>query len=417
MTPTRPFVPVAWSSSPRQVLPRRVVAFRHEVVHSFIARLASANYLNLDDFTAYLAGRRYGPPQLDRLAKVAGYDTESLRTILAATGDTDRFRRRQMAEARPACRRCMARRGTLEAVRCWFPDHHTVCQRHHLWIGPSVTEPHEQQDITGMPDVVAASRRHRRIVRRYGVNAAQVAYRDATNIVDRWHHLGQHLANHRHRLAKHLDAHGRTRFHEHGIESHAAAYPDIITVTTVLINPRWREYAAQPPTGRLSAGTLVHLRKQEIYNQVSQHLGLDCRPASYDDPLARWVRDQERTRTPGHLNAARPPAERRRLCERIDAGEAIKHVAIDAGISRRTLSNWHTRWRQDSERALIEKSSAPHNRPTETTAATTELIIQTRKQHNWGPAKIANHLADAHSISVAPATIHRILTRHELNRR
>lgn len=35
---------------------------------------------------------------------------------------------------------------------------------------------------------------------------------------------------------------------------------------------------------------------------------------------------------------------RRRLCERVDTGRPICHVAADAGIARQTLDKWYSRW-------------------------------------------------------------------------
>ncbi|WP_330359946.1 helix-turn-helix domain-containing protein [Mycobacteroides abscessus] len=49
----------------------------------------------------------------------------------------------------------------------------------------------------------------------------------------------------------------------------------------------------------------------------------------------------------GHPNAPLTPLGRRRLCERVDSGRPIAHVAAEAGISRRCLAKWYARWRDD----------------------------------------------------------------------
>jgi hypothetical protein len=42
-----------------------------------------------------------------------------------------------------------------------------------------------------------------------------------------------------------------------------------------------------------------------------------------------------------HRNAPLTPEGRRRLCERVDTGRPISHVAAEAGIARQTLGKWY----------------------------------------------------------------------------
>ncbi len=44
-----------------------------------------------------------------------------------------------------------------------------------------------------------------------------------------------------------------------------------------------------------------------------------------------------------HRNAPLTPEGRRRLCERVDAGRPICHVATEVGIARQTLGRWYAR--------------------------------------------------------------------------
>jgi len=69
-----------------------------------------------------------------------------------------------------------------------------------------------------------------------------------------------------------------------------------------------------------------------------------------------------------HPNAPLTPEGRRRLCERIDAGRPIAHVAAEAGISRQVLSKWYGRWIDEGEEGLQDKSSRPDHSPTATRA-------------------------------------------------
>lgn len=96
----------------------------------------------------------------------------------------------------------------------------------------------------------------------------------------------------------------------------------------------------------------------------------------------------------GHPNAPLTPEGRRRLCQRVDGGRPIAHVAAEAGISRRYLTKWYARWRAHGENGLLDHSSRPDH----------------------SPARLAADLTRLHGIVLAPATVHRILVRRGLNR-
>jgi hypothetical protein len=50
-----------------------------------------------------------------------------------------------------------------------------------------------------------------------------------------------------------------------------------------------------------------------------------------------------------HPNSPLTPQGRRRLCERVDSGRPIAHVAAEAGISRQCLAKWYD---SEAERRL-----------------------------------------------------------------
>jgi hypothetical protein len=107
---------------------------------------------------------------------------------------------------------------------------------------------------------------------------------------------------------------------------------------------------------------LAHRRKHDLYEHISRQLDRDCRPRSWNDPLAQWVRDREPATENLHRNAA-PTTNR----------------------------NQHPE-------------------------ATHELIEQLRQQHHWGPNRIAKHLREVQAINISCATAHRILTERGINR-
>lgn len=92
----------------------------------------------------------------------------------------------------------------------------------------------------------------------------------------------------------------------------------------------------------------------------------------------------------GHRNAPLTPEGRLRLCLRVDAGRPIAHLAGQAGISHRQPQR-HERGHRRSGRG----AAAPDQ---------------------YGPARLAAELERLHGITVAPATVHRVLVRRGLSR-
>jgi transposase InsO family protein len=118
----------------------------------------------------------------------------------------------------------------------------------------------------------------------------------------------------------------------------------------------------------------------------------------------------------GHRNAPLTPEGRQRLCLQIDAGRPIAHVAAEAGISRRCLAKWYARWRAHGENGLLDHSSRPNHSPARTSEPLAGLVEALRRQTKHGPVRLAADLKRLHGVTVAPATVHRILVRRGLNR-
>jgi transposase InsO family protein len=117
-----------------------------------------------------------------------------------------------------------------------------------------------------------------------------------------------------------------------------------------------------------------------------------------------------------HPNAPLTPEGRRRLCERVDAGRPICHVAAEAGIARQTLGKWHSRWRADGEDGLLDRSSTPASSPHQTPVEVEDLIEKVRRDRKVGPVQLVGILADEHGIEVPAATIYRVLVRRGISR-
>jgi transposase InsO family protein len=116
-----------------------------------------------------------------------------------------------------------------------------------------------------------------------------------------------------------------------------------------------------------------------------------------------------------HRNAPLTPEGRRRLCERVDAGRPICHVAAEAGIARQTLGSWYARWTAEGESGLEDRSSRPHDSPNQTPPEIEARVCQLRREHKVGPVQLVGYLAEE-GIVLPASTVYRILVRHGISR-
>ncbi|MEV6981831.1 helix-turn-helix domain-containing protein [Sphaerisporangium sp. NPDC051017] len=68
------------------------------------------------------------------------------------------------------------------------------------------------------------------------------------------------------------------------------------------------------------------------------------------------------------------------------------------------------------ENGLLDHSSRPATSPARTAEDIADLVEALRRQTKHGPARLAADLQRLHGVTVAPATVHRILVRRGLNR-
>ncbi|MFF7505348.1 IS481 family transposase [Streptomyces lavendulae] len=111
-----------------------------------------------------------------------------------------------------------------------------------------------------------------------------------------------------------------------------------------------------------------------------------------------------------HRNARLTVFGRRLLVERVASGRPVAHVAAEMGISRATAHKWVRRWRDDGPAGLHDRSSRPRTTPHRTSAEVEARVCDLRRARKLGPARIGPVLG------LPASTVHRILTRHGLNR-
>lgn len=99
-----------------------------------------------------------------------------------------------------------------------------------------------------------------------------------------------------------------------------------------------------------------------------------------------------------HRNAPLTPEGRRRLCERVNSGRPICHLAAGAGIARQTLGKWHTRWVEDGFAGLADHSSRPVSCPNRTDQQVEDLVEDLleylRRSMKLGPVMLVAELAE-----------------------
>ncbi|MFD5307954.1 IS481 family transposase [Streptomyces ardesiacus] len=111
-----------------------------------------------------------------------------------------------------------------------------------------------------------------------------------------------------------------------------------------------------------------------------------------------------------HPNARLTIHGRRLLVDRVRSGRPVAHVADEMGISRTTAHKWVRRWRAEGDAGLYDRSSQPRTTPHRTPADVENRICELRRERKLGRARIGPILA------IPASTVHRVLTRHGLNR-
>jgi transposase InsO family protein len=112
-----------------------------------------------------------------------------------------------------------------------------------------------------------------------------------------------------------------------------------------------------------------------------------------------------------HPRARLTPFGRRLLVERIDVlGWTPAEAAKSAGVSRSTAYKWVTRFRQEGEAGLEDRSSRPHRSPHALPRRAEREILRERRRTKRGPHYLATTLGRPRS------TVYGVLRRHGMNR-
>ncbi len=231
-----------------RLLPVRVPLVAAETLKSYLARLATANHLDIGDLGRHLEMRTLTrPPELDRMSILTGHSPDKLASVLADACPLPGRTRLSPLRGRLACRHCTQRRGIPGDVECVAADLR-VCRRHRRWLGGPTDPVGEQYDLTALPTLVAAQRRHHQLVRRRGAAPARSAVGAAATIIDSWTEHGfitgrQQRYSEAWLLADRGGARGSGWPAEQRLRA-MLTYPDVITLAALLADPSWSTIAS-----------------------------------------------------------------------------------------------------------------------------------------------------------------------------
>ncbi|MDP5184147.1 IS481 family transposase [Blastococcus sp. BMG 814] len=107
-----------------------------------------------------------------------------------------------------------------------------------------------------------------------------------------------------------------------------------------------------------------------------------------------------------HGNARTTFHGRKLIVARWQNGWTKAHIAAAMGLSRKCVRTWITRYQDEGEAGLVDRSSRPHTSPRRTTAETEQRIVELRGAERRGPAWIGAELG------VPARTVSRVLRRH-----
>lgn len=302
-------------------LPHRITPMLNETVDSYLRRLAAANRQHHWDLRCYIAASNADsapiPPR--RLAAISGVPLPILRQAMLELCTDDDLRTMNVTgrprpghRARPGCLRCTKGR----TAKFWVRQEDTlICLRHRCLTGPEIW------DLTEVPDILQANRRHRRLIRRFGRRAVWKAFHGASAIVTEWENSGRDfIGDSRDRLLTFWRDKDKRVPIDHPT-SQAANYPEIIELTRLLVTPHWRTllldgHQFQPDVRALMLGGYDHdlyardgpylLARRgpdidefvaELRRSVDRHRGWFPDPYYRKlDPLASWALDQLKER-------------------------------------------------------------------------------------------------------------------------
>ncbi|MEU6142984.1 TniQ family protein [Streptomyces sp. NPDC047081] len=231
-------------------LPRPIAPFPGETEKSYLYRLSQINQVpvpRLLDPSLWLGS---GLDELDRLSLISGQPRDRLIAAMpeARSRADDAVggpapARGMGFKPRQACRRCAAARtgNRNTPVMAWMSAAHDhVCLRHQLWLTIATESARYQFDVSGLPEIARAQRRHYWLMQRHGPVPVARCYTYGGKL---WRYLaGRHYhISDRNRRLEHLQR--ADDYHERLLALLAADYPEVVEIISIFCCPHLRRLA------------------------------------------------------------------------------------------------------------------------------------------------------------------------------
>jgi transposase InsO family protein len=113
---------------------------------------------------------------------------------------------------------------------------------------------------------------------------------------------------------------------------------------------------------------------------------------------------------------ARLTAWRLKVLQHAAAEQNVARICRRFGISRKSFYKWKRRHTEHGDAGLCDRPRTPQRSPRATAREVVSKILYLRQHYHFGPGRIAAYLQRFHQILIATSSVHRILTRHSMNR-
>ncbi|MFG2304536.1 hypothetical protein [Actinacidiphila glaucinigra] len=248
---------------------------------SYLTRLAAAHHWELWDMLAHLDIRaRYkarlqaggeiylSPGAQETVTALTGIPQQHLRRALPAwehTPPDTQWPAERAATARRVpfrltargCPRCMAPRVQHAQPTLYLPYQNLLCRTHHVWsLGAHTLDgallPHAHADVSALPDIAAATRLHRRLLRHHPAKVVAQAFDRAYSAVGYWW-LDHGSTDHVWRARAHVMARGSADVQLWTVLGRdPITFPETVELTRLLLRHRYdvQTQAGQDPRQR-----------------------------------------------------------------------------------------------------------------------------------------------------------------------
>lgn len=320
-------------------LPIPVAPARHELLTSYVGRLAELHGIGFGELWAQISTREHPGTTRRRalpeaLAALTGRTHRELAGALPELRDPAPDWAVLRHEPQPGCPRCDARHPGGPVTRL-LPHHRYVCLRHRLWIGPPDIAA-APTPLGELPEILRAQRRHLRLLRRHGAtstyDAVLTGFLICAHLWSRPAAAGA-LCPHWPRRVEDLIGDRFADFTASRV--FAAVYPEAVSLAGVLAPTPWR---------RLAHGD--HHQRQQFLAEFARRLDQPSyQPCDTSDAVAHWMstdswrppippsrtyldtraRCSNHVFTPGKANQARHERSALWFSRRPDGGNVILH--------------------------------------------------------------------------------------------